>query len=156
MSKPSPQEAVQLKVLQEQVASDTTPTEEKTRDALEHAKGNTTRMGLPLEWVDGASGRAYKGGSVPLHRPSPGDIQNYAEAPRTVCGNCKHFELEHGRREIARQRFAERLVHEEEWQLQHLGVPLDHVGLCGMSNGEMAVTIISPGCDQWRDRKGRL
>lgn len=128
---------------------------EARRAAAEMANG-TERMSLPVEWVDGATGRGFQGRRAQIHQPSPSEIENFAVPPRNICGTCLHFDLKNGRREIVKQRFAERLVREDQWKLEHLGVPFDKVGLCGQSNGELATTMVSPGCDNYRDRNGRI
>jgi hypothetical protein len=89
-------------------------------------------------------------------RASPEDIERFADVthPNFICGFCRYFDLENGRKEIVRQRFAERLVYDEQWKLRHLGAPVDTLGLCGASNGEVATSFVSKGCDQFRAKGG--
>jgi hypothetical protein len=98
-----------------------------------------------------------RGRDARIVAPSDQEVADFAVSQRrTTCGSCKHFDLENGREEIIRQRFAERLVLEEKWQLKHLGAPIEAIGLCGASGGEMATTFLSMACDQYREgRKTR-
>lgn len=104
---------------------------------------------LPSLWR-GADGKTHLGQDVRVVTPTPDEIARLGQGGDTfICGYCKYFELEEGRKEMARQRFGERLVHDYEWKLRHLG-SLDTVGLCGASGGETATHYISKGCDQYR------
>jgi hypothetical protein len=109
---------------------------------------------LPTVWESG--GQQYAGAPTPVIRASPEDVAQFADIarPNFICGFCKYFDLEDGRKEIARQRFAERIVHDEQWKLRHLGAPIDTIGLCGASNGEVATSFVSKGCDQFRAKGG--
>lgn len=83
--------------------------------------------------------------------PDSGEVELYGDQRAKICGHCKFFDLETGRRELVRQRFGERLVREYEWQLKHVG-DLDALGLCGASGGEMATQFPSKACDQYRPK----
>lgn len=98
---------------------------------------------LPTTWHDAAGKTHLRGAGTQVVPANADDIKNYGFAPTRVCGTCKHFNLRNGREEIAKQKFAHRLVRENQWQMHHLGVPLDQLGLCGQSNGELATTSIS-------------
>lgn len=134
-------------------ASDEALTDTALREAAVSAP---KQMGLPVQFRDGHSGRSAGAQRARVERVSAQDIRNYASAPRNVCGTCRFFHLKRGQEAIVKQKFLDRLVREEGWQTKHIGAPPDHLGLCGQSNGELAVTTVSPGCDGWRDRKGRL
>jgi hypothetical protein len=113
--------------------------------------------GLPVNWTDGATGKTHLRST--LATPSAHDVQVFSSPRAEVCGNCKYFDLENGRKEIMRERFAEKLVREYEWKLHHLGAKPDEVALCGASasggGGDLtAVTFMSKSCDQFRPKKG--
>ena len=87
--------------------------------------------------------------------PNANEVDIYADPQAATCGSCCYFDVENGRKLIIEQQFAERLVREQEWQLKHLAVPVEMVGVCGQSNGELAVTLVSRSCDQYRPQSGR-
>jgi hypothetical protein len=80
------------------------------------------------------------------------------ETGRT-CGSCDHFEYEEGQNEIRRQRFFERMVHDERWKKEWLAQPnamsLDQFAMCGQSD-DMIVPAMAPACDAWRPRRKGL
>lgn len=89
--------------------------------------------------------------------PSKEEIERI-QTGRT-CGNCDCYEYDSGQEEIRRQRFFERMVHDEEWKAGWLANPnamsLDQFGMCGQSL-EMAVPAMAPGCPEWRPRRKGL
>lgn len=107
--------------------------------------------GLPVAWKDGTTGKTQL--RQTLVQPTAQEHAAFSSKHAEVCGNCKYFDLESGRKEIVKQRFAEKLVKEYEWQLRHLGASPDAIALCGASGGELAVIFVSKSCDQFR-RKG--
>ncbi len=115
-----------------------------------------TIAGLPVNWTD-QSGKTHLRSM--LATPNAHDVAAFANPRATTCGACKYFDLESGRKEIMRQRFAEKLVKDYEWQLKHLGAPVDAIAICGASaaggGGELlAITFMSKSCDQFRPKKG--
>jgi len=127
------------------------------RDAdamLEDAKrARPHKMGLPTTWGD--RDNPVRGPDAKVIVADDKEVASYGFGGHRVCGECKYIDLENGRREIIKQRFGERLVREQEWQLKHLGVPPDALGLCGAGDGEMATTVVSKACDQFRPRGSR-
>jgi len=115
---------------------------------------------LPTTWIDGTNRkRRMQGPEAPVVMPSEDEVTRYgpvadAFAELRVCGACRFFDHQGGREEIARQRFLERLVREEEWKLAHLGAPPDDLGLCGQSNGELVTSKMAAAhtCDMFRRR----
>ncbi len=107
---------------------------------------------LPTTWKDGTTGATIKGKGARVLTPSGEDIKSYGAGNMNVCGHCKYFDLENGRKELVRQRFGEMLVREHEWKLKHLG-DVDTLALCGASGGETCVAFVSAACDQFRPRK---
>ena len=112
-----------------------------------------TPLGLPVNWTDGETGKTHF--QTRLATPDAHERMVFGSPRAQTCGNCKYFDLENGRVEILRQRFAEKLVREYEWKMKHLGAPPDAIGLCGASAGGgggdlMAVTFVSAACDQFR------
>lgn len=101
--------------------------------------------GLPVSWHQGSN-------------PNPVTVSEAQvnafkqQADGFTCGNCKFFDLKTGQKEMVKQRFADRLVRDEKWKLHHLGTPLAWTGLCGASNGELATSVVSKACDQFRPR----
>lgn len=115
---------------------------------------------LPVVWKDGHTGTRMRGADAPIEVADEKAVNAYSNPHQTTCGTCKYFDLEHGQAEIVKQRFAERLVREDKWQLHHLGAPLEMVGLCGAhgtgnTEGEMATTSVSKACDQYRPTTSR-
>jgi hypothetical protein len=111
-------------------------------------------MGIPTTWYQGETGVKIRGKEASISTPSDQDTASFAVTPRrTICGDCKFFDLEAGRKEIIRQGFAERLAKEMEWNPDHVGAPPDSWGLCGASGGEMITSTHTLACDQYRRKK---
>lgn len=106
---------------------------------------------LPTE-LRGADGIAR--GLPTILSPDGKDMRDFARASE-VCGHCKYFDLESGRREVVRQQLAKVLAQDYEWQMRHLGAPADQLALCGASGGHTMVAFVSKSCDQFRQRSGR-
>jgi hypothetical protein len=77
-----------------------------------------------------------------------------------TCGQCRHFEKAEGQAQIVAQRFVERLVLEENWQVKHLVSPLNTLGLCGehsagTGNEDQLLTgTIVKACDHFTPDRG--
>jgi hypothetical protein len=115
-----------------------------------------TKLGLPttLENADGSVSIPGPGSTV-IRQPTDQEVASFAVTPRrTVCGSCRFFDLEEGQKKIIEEDFGRKLAKELEWNPEHLSAPLDTYGLCGMSNGEMACSVMTLACDQFRG-KGR-
>ncbi len=117
------------------------------------ARATPQKMGLPTTWGDRDA--PVRGPDAKVVLPDGEQVRSYGFGGHRVCGECNYFDVENGRKEIIKQRFGERLVREQEWQLKHLGVPPDSLALCGASGGELAVTVVSKCCDQFRSRGSR-
>jgi len=104
------------------------------------------QFGLPLNLRDAQGHHNLDGGHL-IKNASADDVHKYSRAAGKTCGTCEKFELKRGQHEIVKQRFLERLVLEQEWQLKHIGAPIDHIGICGESGGEMATTTVSAASD---------
>jgi hypothetical protein len=117
-----------------------------SREQLEQEfKGVEATHSLPIV----ENGKPLDRGAA-VYSPSASELKMYGDQRAQVCGNCKFFDLEKGRKEMIRQRFPERLVQDQRWQLRHLGGKIDEVGLCGASDGSMATTFMAKACDQYR------
>lgn len=118
-----------------------------------------TQMGVPVNFKTGQGKRKLEmaGRNAQVVGATAGDIEKFSLASGRTCGLCRYFDLEVGRREMVKQRFGERLVLEQEWKMQHLGAPIDHMGMCKASGGTMVTsTVTNAGtCDQFRP-KSRL
>lgn len=132
--------------------------EDKSAEQLlrETARG-AQRMGLPVLWSNAAGQQLRSSASVRLAAPTKTELENFAQPPRRTCGLCRFFNLHQGRKEIVKQRFAERMVHDERWRAHHLGTSFQDLGLCDASNGELATSTVAnaDNCDQFRP-KSRL
>jgi hypothetical protein len=118
-------------------------------------EGRVKKFGLPVHMQNSDGSVKLRGRDAQIVTPDAAQVRQFADmAPRKVCGDCKHFDLEKGREEIIKQRFAEKLVNDYEWALRHLGGPVDTVGLCGMSGGSMACLVTSPACEQHKPKRG--
>lgn len=74
-----------------------------------------------------------------------------------VCGMCRYFESgESARENIRSQKFYERLVREERWQVKHLGSDPRTHGLCGRTNGETLTGAMHKACDGYVERRGLM
>jgi hypothetical protein len=126
---------------------------EKSIEQLQAEDANTqvVRGGVPVVWSD-PSGRRLRGKGASIVTPDGKQVSNFAVPPNATCAECAHFNITEGRKEIVRQKFAERLVLEEEWALRHLGGSIDHMGLCGRANGDLATLTMSPACDGFKPR----
>ncbi len=122
------------------------------------------KRSLPVDWNHGEGSRGNApdatGESLIV---TPGDRELAAiQLEGKVCGGCKYFELDHGQKLMKDQRFLERLVHEEEWQVRHLCSPVNQLGVCGAhlggsrSDDGMITGTLHKGCDQWRPENGRV
>lgn len=110
------------------------------------------RQSLPSTW-NSADGKTHlRGADVQVVSATAGEVASYGFAPTRVCGTCKYFSVEHARKSMLKQKFLHRLVREETWKTNFLGVTVDHIGLCGASDGSKAVTSVSNAspCDQYR------
>jgi hypothetical protein len=115
------------------------------------------RGGLPVQYRSSDGKTHLRGTNAPVvHTATAQEVENFTQVPSRTCGLCRYFELEKGREKIVRERFAERVVLENEWKLHHLGAPLDHMGVCGASNGTMATSTMADAgsCEGFRPRTG--
>lgn len=119
----------------------------------EAARSRPMKLGLPTTWGD--RDKPVRGPDAKVIIANSREVDSYGFGGHPVCGQCRYMDLDNGRKEIIKQRFGERLVREQEWQMKHLGVPPDSLGLCGAGGGELAVTIVSKACDQFRPRGSR-
>lgn len=126
--------------------------ENKSRDELLHEDKHAVRthLGVPINWLN--NGKQASSSLASVVAPDGDALRSYANPPKNVCGTCKKFNIVEGRKAIVDQRFGERLVREMDWALHHLGVPMDHLGLCDESNGTMVTCSISNAdkCDGYR------
>jgi hypothetical protein len=106
---------------------------------------------LPSELRGDGSAR---GNPVEIVRPDSKDMHDLG-SQHDVCGHCRYFDLESGRKEIVQKKLGTLLVQTYEWQMRHLGVSADQLALCGASGGETLVATVSKACDQFRARAGR-
>lgn len=114
---------------------------------------------LPVQWTDGATGEQVGARtSSPVVAPDKDALEMLGS--QRVCGTCKYFEHARGQQLMRAQKFVERLVREEKWQVHHLASPLNHLGVCGAHRSgnkgedEMLTGALHKACDQWRDNAG--
>lgn len=129
-----------------------------TAEELEHDLQHQTPdfSGLPTAWKDKAGKTHLKGAPTQVVSPDRNQIALYGLQRAFVCGHCKYFDLETGRREIARQDMGRKIVREYGWQLKHMGATPDSMGLCGAGAGETITSYFSKGCDQFRDKRSKV
>lgn len=99
-------------------------------------------LGLPVNWSNNGAAPVSQT-TAAIVGPDGNALGAFGASPNRVCGECKKFNLERGRKEMMAQRFAERLVRDDRWQLHHLGVPMDHIGMCEESGGTMVTCSVS-------------
>lgn len=107
--------------------------------------------GLPTTFRSGDGKHHLQTAPTQIVTPDGDDVAAYGIQGVAVCGHCKFYDLENGRKEIIRQKFGEKLLREYEWKLKHIG-DADALGLCGASAGETAVSFVSRACDQFRPK----
>lgn len=92
---------------------------------------------------------------VKIEGATPEELRHALETKET-CGECRYFEVAEGKRLMDAQRFVERLVQEEGWQVKHLCSPLNDLGICGAHSSGVAGGVESltgrmhKACDQFR------
>lgn len=124
-------------------------------ETLRNKLGNTAPgNAIPVTWKNGHTGQKMKGRPL-IVLPDAEEAELFSARSRQICGGCKYFDLETGRKEMSRQGFAQKLVHEYDWKLRHLGADPEAIGLCGASGGKTATSVISKACDQYRERGRR-
>jgi hypothetical protein len=108
---------------------------------------------LDTTWQDAAGKTHLKGAPTLIKTATGEDVAKFGFAPSRVCGTCKYFNVDQGRKEIVRQGFFTKLVQDYGWQKKFLGVDATHLAVCGASGGEVCVTSISNAgsCDQYRE-----
>lgn len=120
-----------------------------TQEELDHTQF-VSPEGMPTYWRD-HEGKTHLRSETQIVYASGDDIARYGKGDNFVCGFCKFFDLESGRKEMVQQGFAEKLVHDYEWKTRHLG-RIDSIGLCGASGGETVTPHYARACDQFRPR----
>jgi len=140
-----------LRLVQDEVKQNPKTIEELE---IENAQSEVLEGGIPVMW--GTGHRQMRGRNAAIKTPDANEQAQFQRQRAVTCSACQHFDIKAGRQEIIKQDFARRLVLEQEWSLRHLGAGLDHLGLCGQSGGELAVTTMSPACDQFTPRRGTI
>lgn len=116
------------------------------------AEGYTVdKLGIPTTWEQGDGPISVRGKDALIVTPDDQQVASFAVTPRrTICGECKFFDLEKGRKKIIEEDFGRKLAKELEWNPDHLGADLDTFGLCGQSGGSMLCSTMTLACDQFR------
>lgn len=142
-------------------------TDEELKRKLDHAvhKGKDAQdtavealrtpimQGLPTTW-ESADGKTHlRGADAQVIGANGQDVQRFGFAPPRVCGTCRYFDVENARKKMVQEDFLRKLVNDYEWKTKYLGVTVDHIGLCGASDGSKCTTSISnaSACDQYRE-----
>jgi len=122
-----------------------------TQEELDARHANDLPGGqIPVTWQDGATGHKMKGRPLTV-LPDQHDVEVFGRQNAATCGQCKFYDLEGGRKEIVKSRFAETLVREHKWKLHHLG-DVESLGIC-RERPTMAVTYVSGACESFRPRQ---
>lgn len=117
---------------------------------------------LPVNLRDPRTGEERRGNDAPVVEGALVEEMAHVLSTSKVCGTCKYFELAHGQALMQGQRFVERLVREEHWQVKHLASPVNQLGVCGAhssgSKGEdqMLTGRMHKACDQYRPANGTV
>ena len=116
---------------------------------------------MPTGWR-GKDGSAIRTKSPVVHPDdmSAAEMEMLATTYNT-CGQCKYFEMAEGKAQIIAQRFLERLVLEDNWQIKHLAAPLNTLGMCGEhSSGaggdQMLTGTMVKACDHYVPNRGLI
>lgn len=119
------------------------------------------KLHLPVTYRS-EDGTETKAKSAPVISGSLPEEMKLALETKNVCGECKYFSLAQGQKLMQAQRFVERLVQEDHWQVKHLASPLNDLGVCGAhtSGGkgeeEMITGKMHKSCDQFRPANGKI
>lgn len=94
-----------------------------------------------------------------IHPDSVSAEERAMLSAKRVCGQCRYFERAHGQAEMQAQRFLERLVREDNWQVRHLASPVNELGICGahdsgQGNDQVLTGTRHVACDQFRPNRG--
>ena len=141
-----------------QIAEDATTAGNLEEKVVEAQTMTAMRAGLPVSFHNGERHNAPTGRtSAPLvHGATAQEIENFAQPASRTCGMCKNFQLNEGRREIARQNFLPRLLLEEGFRMKHLGAPPDHLGICGAKPSMVTSTVANAGTCAGFQANGKL
>lgn len=118
-----------------------------------------TSGGVPVNFQGGIDDGSYYSqrgrDAAVIHGATAADVDKYAIASHRTCGHCRHFQLEQGRKEMVKQKFLQRVVLDEQWKLDHLGAPTDHLGICGQKPSMVTSTVTNAGtCSGFQARDG--
>ena len=113
--------------------------------------------GLPVNWHDGARTDAPQAvGESPIVSGPLAEEMAHILSTGQTCGECRYFSLAQGQALMQGQRFLERLVREDSWQVKHLASPVNQLGVCGAhtsgnkGESEMLTGKMHKACDQFR------
>jgi len=122
----------------------------------------TVPVSLPVTYQQGGTGQVTGRTQAAVVDDSiDPEEQAFLMSTHTVCGMCKYFEVAEGQAQMKAQRFLERLVQDDNWQVKHLCSPTNQLGLCGAhdsgAGGNQTMTgLMHKSCDQYRADKGRF
>ncbi len=87
-----------------------------------------------------------------LHIPTAQDVKLYGDVTKTAgsCADCKFFRLRAGQEAMRKERFLDKLVHDAEWQVRHLGAAPDTLGLCTQGDASMLTPKSAPSCEDYK------
>lgn len=112
-----------------------------------------TKRALPLTW---SNGQQRTPGHSLVQQATPEDVSLYGDSRRLTCASCKHFRHEAGQAAMAKERFVERLVIEEQWKVRHLGCSPKDYGFC-QEHGKSTITSLhAQACDHHVPRSGMI
>lgn len=121
------------------------------------AQSYSVPSALPVSWHDGE--RSAAPGAVsesPVVTGALAEEMAHVLSTGQTCGECRYFSLAQGQALMAGQRFLERLVREDSWQIKHLASPVNQLGVCGAHTSgnkgehEMLTGKLHKACDQFR------
>lgn len=101
-------------------------------------------------WVRAMSDEPIK--SDLLHIPTQQELRLYGDPAKTLgtCGDCKYFRLKAGQDAIRKERFLDKLVHDAEWQVHHLGAAPETMGLCTQGDGSSITPRTAVSCENYK------
>lgn len=118
---------------------------------------------LPVAWHSGerSDNPSATSESAIVSGPMVDEMAHVLTTQR-VCGQCKYFSVARGQALMKAQRFLERLVREDHWQVKHLASPVNDLGVCGAHTSgasgeeEMLTGRMHKACDQYRSNEGNV
>jgi hypothetical protein len=115
--------------------------------------GATPIGSLPVTWSNGQ--QQIQGKRALVVAPDASETARFASPRAATCADCVSFDLEAGQRAMAKERFLERLVIENNWKTKYLGSPPQTMGFCRQGDHTLT-SAFAAACQHYRPHNGRI